>query len=463
MKKIMQDTIKKIICVVLYIRVSTEEQAKHGYSIDSQTARLKEYCKEKGYKIVGIYIDEGKSARAKLKNRKELLKLIEDAKCEKFDRIVFWRLDRWFRNIADYYKVQEVLDKHNVDWECSDEEYNTTTSNGRLYLNIKLSIAQNESDQTGDRIRFNFENMVKNGKAITGSHAVPLGYMVSGEEKNKKVIKNPDTEQMAIDMLDYVRKCGSIRGTVLYINEKYNKTICYDSMRHYLMNTKYYGYYRGNNNYCEPYITKEEFDYIQSLINQNVKMNKRYDYIFSGLIRCPLCGNKLSGITTKCKNSTFKYPGYRCNHAYNDNLCNYRKKVSESVLEEYLLSNLKQEITNHIYNIQNVEDDVDDKIEKIDIEKIKKKLSKLTDLYISDKILREKYDEEYEKLNKQLQEANKPKKYKNRDLKKYQELIDSNMLEVYNKLNNQSKRMFWVKYIDYIEKDMDNNYHIYFK
>ena len=76
MKERIKDTINKIICVVLYIRVSTEEQAKHGYSIDSQIARLKEYCKEKGYKIVGIYVDEGKSARAKLKNRKELLKLM---------------------------------------------------------------------------------------------------------------------------------------------------------------------------------------------------------------------------------------------------------------------------------------------------------------------------------------------------------------------------------------------------
>lgn len=463
MKERIKDTINKIICVVLYIRVSTEEQAKHGYSIDSQIARLKEYCKEKGYKIVGIYIDEGKSARAKLKNRKELLKLIEDAKEEKFDRVVFWRLDRWFRNIADYYRIQEVLDAHKISWECSDEEYDTYTSNGRLYLNIKLSIAQNESDQTGDRIRFNFENMVKNGKAITGSHAVPLGYMVSGEEKNKKVVKNPDTEQMAIDMLNYVRKCGSIRGTVLYINEKYNKTICYDSMRHYLTNTKYYGYYRGNDNYCEAYITKEEFDYIQSLIKQNVRHNKRYDYIFSSLIRCPLCGSKLSGITTKCKNGTFKYAGYRCNHAYNDNLCTYRKKISENVLEEYLLSNLKQEITKHIYSIQKIEDSNENLEKKYDIDKIKKKLSKLTDLYMNDKILREKYDEEFEKLNNQLKEASLPKERKSRNLNKYKDLIDSNMLEVYNKLNNNSKRMFWAKYIDYIEKDMDDEYHIYFK
>ena len=164
MKKIVKNITETIIRVVLYIRVSSEEQVKHGYSLQSQRERLIEYCKQKGYQVVEIYVDEGKSARSKLKNRTELLRLIEDA-----------RLDRWFRNIADYYKVQEILDNNKIDWECSDEEYSTTTSNGRLHLNIKLSIAQNESDQTSDRIKFNFDNMVKNGRAITGSQGVPLG------------------------------------------------------------------------------------------------------------------------------------------------------------------------------------------------------------------------------------------------------------------------------------------------
>ena len=107
---------KKIIRAVLYIRVSSEEQVRHGYSLDSQKKRLIEFCN----KIVNIYCDKRKTARAKLKNRKELLRLVEDAKSNKFDKIVFWRLDRWFRNIADYYKIQEILDTYHIDWECFD-------------------------------------------------------------------------------------------------------------------------------------------------------------------------------------------------------------------------------------------------------------------------------------------------------------------------------------------------------
>lgn len=75
-----KNEINEIIKAALYIRVSTEEQAKHGYSLSSQKQRLIEYCKEQNYMITDIYIDEGKTARTKLKNRTELLRLIEDAK-----------------------------------------------------------------------------------------------------------------------------------------------------------------------------------------------------------------------------------------------------------------------------------------------------------------------------------------------------------------------------------------------
>ena len=141
MSKIIKNVKDKIIRVAIYIRVSTEEQAKHGYSIESQKSRLIEWAKEHNYQVVDIYADEGKSARTKISNRKELLRLLDDVKSDKIDRIIIWRLDRWFRNVADYYRIQDLLDKYNVDWECSDEEFNTSTSNGRLYLNIKLSIA----------------------------------------------------------------------------------------------------------------------------------------------------------------------------------------------------------------------------------------------------------------------------------------------------------------------------------
>ena len=246
----------KIIRAGIYIRVSTDEQAKHGYSIESQRTRLREWCVEHHYAIVDVYADEGKSARSKISNRKELLRLLDDVKSNKVDRIVIWRLDRWFRNVADFYRIQDILDKNDVDWECSDEDYNTSTSNGRLYLNIKLSIAQNESDQTSDRIKFNFDNMVKNKRPISG--ALPVGYTIEGTGYNKKVVKDPALSQMAIDMFDKFEETLSLRATTEYLIKTYpQRPIAYARVKAHLKNTMYQGLYRGVEDYCEPYITKE--------------------------------------------------------------------------------------------------------------------------------------------------------------------------------------------------------------
>ena len=86
----------------IYIRVSTEEQAVHGLSLEAQKEALLQHAKERGYSIVDIYADEGITARKKLSNRKELQRLLNDVKKDKVDVILVTKLDRWFRNIKDY-------------------------------------------------------------------------------------------------------------------------------------------------------------------------------------------------------------------------------------------------------------------------------------------------------------------------------------------------------------------------
>lgn len=464
-----KNEINEIIKAALYIRVSTEEQAKHGYSLSSQKQRLIEYCKEQNYMITDIYIDEGKTARTKLKNRTELLRLIEDAKQKKFNRIIIWRLDRWFRNIADYYKVQETLEANKVDWECSDEEYNTTTSNGRLHLNIKLSIAQNESDQTSDRIKFNFDRMIKNGNIIVGKQGMPLGYTSNGTEKNKRMIKDIETEEITEDMWKNILSTGSIRKTLIYINKKYNLNICYDSMRHYLMNEKYYGHYRGNDNYCPAYITKEQFDEVQSMIRRNNKMNKRHEYIFSGLLKCPICHRNLAGFTSKTTKShgnkvCFKYPSYRCNYHYQGN-CTYNKRPVEKTIETYLIENIKSTINEYIIETKKISNK-QEKTPKINKEKLKQRLERLTDIYLDGKIDKEKYNLEFDKIHKQLTLANEElieQSNNNNSIKNIEKLFNKNIMKLYENLTNENKNLFWKKIIDYIEITEENKYNIFLK
>lgn len=461
----------KIIRVALYIRVSTEEQAKHGYSIESQITRLKEYCKANNYQIVDIYVDEGKSARTKLSNRKELLRLLDDVNNDKIDRIIMWRLDRWFRNVADYYKVQEILNKNDVDWECSDEDYNTTTSNGRLYLNMKLSIAQNESDQTSDRIKFNFESMVKNKRPIFGSQSLPVGLRVVGEKHNKKVVKDPDTEQMAIDMIEKYEETLSLSATTRYLNENYPfRPIGYECVKKFLKNPMYYGTYRGVEDYCEAYITKERWDNIQTLISRNQRKNNRstHLFIFSGLIKCYDCNRRMSGSIGRRKHadgSIIQYGTYKCSKHFLDSQCTNNHTINERKLENWLIENFIKELTDYTISIEKIDEkqSIQKNINKID--NLNQRLNRLNDLYIDGRITKEKYELEYNEIQKQLSYEIKLKDIpKIRDLSKYKEILNNNnIIELYQKLTPENKRKFWYKYIDHIIQDQEKEFIVFFK
>ena len=131
-----------MIRTALYIRVSTEEQAMHGLSLEAQDATLTDYAKKNDLTIVDRYVDEGVTARKKITNRKALMRLLEDVKDGKVDLVLITKLDRFSRNIYDFHKTQEVLVKYKVNWKTVLEDYDNTTAAGRLHINIMLSKAQ---------------------------------------------------------------------------------------------------------------------------------------------------------------------------------------------------------------------------------------------------------------------------------------------------------------------------------
>ena len=146
----------------LYERVSTEEQAMHGFSIDAQIDNLTEYCGKHGYKVVDHYTDEGVSGGKPPLKRPALKRLIDDVKEGKIDIIIFTKLDRWLRSVQEYFKVQEILEKHRVEWKAIHEDYDTTTANGRMAITIFLAIAQNEREKTSERVKAVFDHKLKN-------------------------------------------------------------------------------------------------------------------------------------------------------------------------------------------------------------------------------------------------------------------------------------------------------------
>ena len=133
---------KKIEPVAAYIRVSTAEQKLHGVSLDAQRAKLREYAEKHHMHIVAWYEDEGVSGRKLIRKRPALQRMIQDAEQDKFDRIIFIKLDRFFRSVAEYHECMKRISP--VVWTTTEEEYDLTTANGRMLVNMKLTIAELE-------------------------------------------------------------------------------------------------------------------------------------------------------------------------------------------------------------------------------------------------------------------------------------------------------------------------------
>ena len=136
--------------------------------------------------MVGRYADPGVSARKKAASRPGLQRMLSDVRAGKIDLIVFTKLDRWFRSVGEYYKVQEVLEQFHVDWKTTLEDYDTSTAAGRLKINIMLSVAQDEADRTSERIKVVFDAKRRRREPTTGS--VPTGYRLEG----KRMVRDED-------------------------------------------------------------------------------------------------------------------------------------------------------------------------------------------------------------------------------------------------------------------------------
>lgn len=422
--------------VFLYVRVSTEEQAVHGLSIEAQTAALRSWAEAHECMVVGVYTDAGISARKPARNRPELQRLLQDVEEGKGELILFTKLDRWFRNISEYYKVQEVLEKHNVNWKTIQEDYDTTTASGRLKVNIMLSVAQDEADRTGERIKFVHQDKVLRGEVISGK--VPLGYKI----ENKKMAINPETAPMAQDIFKQYAILRSIRALRGYIFERYGKAYAHTSLKVLLTNERYIGHAHGQDDFCPALIDPELFGLCQDLVKERGQRNLAKTsrvYLFTGLVRCAECGNKLSAHVVHNK-----YIYYRCTRNEKLHLCPHKKRTNEQNLEKWLLENLISSYEEYNFSLQQ---QAKASRQNIDIDRIKRKMEKLKDLYLNDLIDRDSYEKDYIFLRDELRKVNA---YEGEQRKPVDVSNLSTVLDLYHSLSRSEKKELWNRLIGHI-------------
>lgn len=447
-----------ILRVGIMCRVSTEEQALHGDSLEAQETALVEHANTNNMKIFKIYRDEGFSARKPVLKRPAMIELLEDVKAGKIDMVIFTKLDRWFRNVGEYHKIQEILERHKVVWKAILEDYNTATADGRLKVNIMLSVAENEADRTSERIKFVFQSKINKKEVIIPPQNVPFGYKIESIDGVKRLVKNEETREITEYFFKTVLST-STRNAIIQTEQKYSIHREHKGWYKMCKNEVYTGAYRGVDDYCEPYITKSQFDEINERGKKFREAKNERAYLFTSLIRCPLCGRRM--ISKFCYSSTgTEYYYYRCPNSMNKS-CPV-KIVSEKNTEQYVIENVKKELENFIVSYETSVPKASKKT--TDVAKLKEQLRRVNVAYYAGNMEDDEYITKTKEIKKLIEKASvEEEQTKPLDLTSLKEFLNSDFDNVYGTLDKREKQILWRSIIDELIYDGESVVGIKFK
>ena len=447
-----------ILRVACYERVSTEEQALRGFSIETQIDNLTEYCEKNQMKIVDHYTDEGISGAKPPLKRPALHRLLEDVKAGKIDMVLFTKLDRWFRSVKEYFKVQEILEKHKVEWKAIHENYDTTTANGQMAITIFLAVAQNERDKGAERVKAVLQNKRKNKEACFGGPFKPMGYKkVKDEDGILRLVKDPETEEMTQEFWNILVKHNNLNMAVRHMQDVHGVTKSQKTWTRIARSPFYCGMWDDVEDFCPPYVTKEDWLMLQETADRRRQDTKAKNiYLFSGMIRCPDCGHILCGTykTNTRNGQKYKYLSYRCRFKWTT--CTYKHSPSEKKVEKYLLKNLKKLLENEIAQAEAEKRKPKPK-PKTNIAALKEKLRRLNVMYMAGNKSDEEYLKEDAELKALIAKAESEAPPPERDVAPLQEILNTDFKSIYETLDQEEKRRFWrgiIKEIKFKDKEI---------
>lgn len=464
---------EKIKSAGIYIRVSTFDQAREGFSLREQEERLKEFCKFKRYNIYKVYQDAGISA--KNDKRPAYQEMIEDVKKGKINVIVALKLDRLTRSVYDIEKLMKFVNDYECDIDCMADESNTTTSNGRMVMRIMTSVSQNEIEKCSERTKFGMAGAIKNGHI---PNRTGLGF----KRENKKLVPDPLTKDIIVRIFDLYLE-GKSHQTIanIYNKEKVlGKTNWYDStIQKILSNELYKGdYVNGKRtkhptyyeNVIEPIVSKEKWESCQYQKLRNARHYERTaTYLFTNKLKCSKCGNFLGGHATTKTNGK-KYYYYKCNTCKT-----YFNEIDiEKELKAFMLELAKQDDLINNYYTPFIKSKLEDKTEdyKKEIKDLDKQLDRIKTAYIKGVVKLEDFDKEIKHIEYQKSDLEKrqkgQKQYEDlsftlndlliiQDIQEIEFYTNPDVLNNWSNKSKEDKQKIIGKYIDNITIEKKNN------
>ena len=406
------DDVKKVCG--LYMRVSTEDQAREGFSLPEQKERLEAYCKFKGFVIKDYYTDAGISAKTG-NYRPEFERLKEDIKSKKINTIIALKQDRITRSIFDWEELMRFLEENDAYLDCVNDDINTTNANGKMVSRILMSVSQQEIEKTSERTKVGLAGAIKQGHI---PHQAPLGY----KHENKKLVIDHLTKDVVIRIFELYHKGMSYQKISTLFNKEQvlGKTNWRDSSIVAILEneiykgdfvhgkrTKHPTYYE---NVVEPIVSKEMWEECQVQKKKNSKSYQRtLTYLFLQKLRCPKCNRILGGKATQKKNGNIYYY-YYCH----DCKINFKESLVEEYFNDFVNELVEYDSVVNQFFLPMIKQKFDEPQEELkkDINKQKDKLERIKRAYINGVFSLEEYNDErklvesaLEKLQNELDEA----------------------------------------------------------
>ena len=412
----------------IYCRVSTEDQAREGYSLPEQQEKLKDLCKFRDYNIYNIYEDAGISAKD-MDHRPSFQKMLDDVKNGNINVIVAYKLDRLTRSVRDLEVLISELEKYDCSLECAMDDINTSTANGRFFVRMLTVLSQLEIERVSERTKFGMVGAIKDGH-------IPVRKTLGFMRDNKKLIINPAESEIVERIFDLYLKGKSYQAIANTFNEEkvLNKKWYDTTIQKILGNPLYKGDFisgarTGNpvlyENVVEPIISKKLWEDCQEQARKNTRnYTRRNDYIFFQKIICPHCKRIMACKAPGGKKKKYIY--YQCN----DCKTSIREDYLVELLIEQITTIIEYDITVRQYFAPLLKHKVENTNEllKKEINVLKDKITRLKEAYLNKIIDINEYNEDRKYLESRIKDIEQKQK-EEQELEEYNFTFEDIMLK----------------------------------
>ena len=467
----------------IYIRVSTEDQAREGFSLGEQEEKLRELCKFKELEVYKVYKDAGISAKD-MEHRPQFQEMLKDMKEGKLNYIVAYKLDRITRSVRDLEELISVLEQYNCFLLCDRDDVNTSTANGRFFVRMLTVLSQLEIEIVSERTKFGLNGAIKSGH-IPGQR--PFGY--KGAEDKKMIIDNA-TRPYVEKIFDMYLEGKSFQQIANYFKENniFPKKNWKDTTIQKIIDNKIYmGDYEQYKrigkqenlepivymNVVEPIISRAKWEECQRQKERNQRTYTRDRvYTFFQRLKCPNCSRIM-----KCKGSggtKRKYMYYTCEHCH----INFNEDHVEHLLRDFIYDLLEYDMAVKKFFLPVLEDKTNN-IDTTSIDKeirdLEKQRNRIKDLYIKGIVEIDDFKEDYKLIEDKLANLESKKlelvnletfNYSPHELLAQRDLEREKMIRLdtlntvlktkWNGMDKSEKQEFISKFIDTIEIKKDS-------